>query len=229
MIGNAPRSELTGLPGWETKPEQQALMVYATPVPDNGVIVEIGCEFGMSTGAFCSAAKKTVSITSVDLFPGDMIDVHRKNLKEAGYDGRSKRISGDSATVGLTWDKPIDLLFVDGDHTYEGVLADMNAWLHHVKVGGVVIFHDCAVETNKTPHYLHHEVWRAVQHWMGEHVNEFEALPTVDTMAIFRRIAYQDAVREAPELSENDALYERLQDNIRKQTKVAPRKKATRK
>lgn len=197
MIGNAPKSEITGLPGWETADEQTTLMLYASRVPANGVIVELGCEFGMSTGAFCHLAPRSVEITSVDLFPGNMLQVHRDNMKEAGYEGRSKRIAGDSVTVGATWDKPIDLLFVDADHTFEGVLADIRAWTPHVKVGGVVIFHDTACMTNKNPHYLHFEVLRAIQTWLQEDGIHWQALDTVDTMSIFKRMdAYYPAADE---------------------------------
>lgn len=38
--------------------------------------------------------------------------------------------------------KEVDVVFVDADHTYEGVLADIRAWWPKVKVGGVMCGHD---------------------------------------------------------------------------------------
>ena len=38
-----------------------------------------------------------------------------------------------------------DLLFIDGDHSYEGVKADYNNWIHTLKVGGQLIFHDSCI------------------------------------------------------------------------------------
>jgi predicted O-methyltransferase YrrM len=38
--------------------------------------------------------------------------------------------------------KKIDLLFIDGDHTYEGVKADFEKYLPLVKKGGLIAFHD---------------------------------------------------------------------------------------
>jgi hypothetical protein len=38
--------------------------------------------------------------------------------------------------------KPIDLLFMDGDHCYEGVKADWNTCSLHLSEFGLVIFHD---------------------------------------------------------------------------------------
>lgn len=37
----------------------------------------------------------------------------------------------------------VDLLFIDGDHSYEGVKADWEAYKRFLKPGSVVVFHDC--------------------------------------------------------------------------------------
>jgi predicted O-methyltransferase YrrM len=37
---------------------------------------------------------------------------------------------------------PIDFLFIDGDHTYEGVKADFRDYASLVRPGGVIAFHD---------------------------------------------------------------------------------------
>jgi hypothetical protein len=38
--------------------------------------------------------------------------------------------------------EPVDLLFIDGDHTYEGVKADYELYSPLVRPGGLVAFHD---------------------------------------------------------------------------------------
>lgn len=40
------------------------------------------------------------------------------------------------------WTQPIDLLFIDGDHSYEAARADMRAWTRHVVPGGHVLVDD---------------------------------------------------------------------------------------
>jgi cephalosporin hydroxylase len=40
--------------------------------------------------------------------------------------------------------RKLDLLFIDGDHTYEGVKADFEAYAPLVRSGGVIAFHDIA-------------------------------------------------------------------------------------
>jgi len=36
----------------------------------------------------------------------------------------------------------IDLLFIDGDHSYDGVSRDYHKWKDYIKAGGHLIFHD---------------------------------------------------------------------------------------
>ncbi|MDH5543791.1 MAG: class I SAM-dependent methyltransferase, partial [Nitrospinota bacterium] len=38
--------------------------------------------------------------------------------------------------------KGVDFLFIDGDHSYEGVTFDLTSWGSIVKRGGVIIAHD---------------------------------------------------------------------------------------
>jgi predicted O-methyltransferase YrrM len=41
-------------------------------------------------------------------------------------------------------DHTLDFVFIDADHTYEGVCADIKAWWSKVKQGGALCGHDAA-------------------------------------------------------------------------------------
>ncbi|MEM2105965.1 MAG: class I SAM-dependent methyltransferase [Candidatus Bathyarchaeia archaeon] len=43
---------------------------------------------------------------------------------------------------GILGDMPLDFLFIDGDHTYEGVKKDFEMYSPLVRKGGIVAFHD---------------------------------------------------------------------------------------
>src|SRR4051794_40056547 len=47
-----------------------------------------------------------------------------------------------SASVAERWTLPIDLVFIDGDHSELGVLKDWELWHQFVVEGGAVLFHD---------------------------------------------------------------------------------------
>lgn len=199
MQGNAPLSPITGVPGWETEQEQVRLMELAGLVPSNGLIVEIGGEFGQSASLFLRGGTAgNVRVVTIDLFPGNLLDIHRSNLKESGLDS-SSQIKGDShkdvsfedviKVTGVQNNKKIDLLFVDGDHTYEGVLADLYGWAEHVKKGGYMVLHDCACATNTMPHALHFEVTRALTEWFNDgNAKDWQALDSVDSLMVFQKV-----------------------------------------
>jgi predicted O-methyltransferase YrrM len=58
------------------------------------------------------------------------------------------KIDGDShsydtiRTVKETLRHPLDFLFIDGDHTYEGAKQDYISYMPFVKKGGMIVFHD---------------------------------------------------------------------------------------
>jgi predicted O-methyltransferase YrrM len=47
-----------------------------------------------------------------------------------------------SVDAAQDFSKPIDFIFVDGDHSYEGVMADLEAWLPKLKPKAWLVLHD---------------------------------------------------------------------------------------
>lgn len=47
-----------------------------------------------------------------------------------------------SEIVAPNWDNMISLLWIDGDHTYEGVRRDVDSWLPHLAKGAIIAFDD---------------------------------------------------------------------------------------
>jgi predicted O-methyltransferase YrrM len=47
-----------------------------------------------------------------------------------------------TALLGMLKDAPIDILFIDGDHTFQGVKADFEMFADLVRPGGIIGFHD---------------------------------------------------------------------------------------
>ena len=59
------------------------------------------------------------------------------DLAMTQYAGWFDKIEGDSKVI--SWDRPIDFLFIDGDHSYEGVAHDVAKYTPFIR-GGVCLF-----------------------------------------------------------------------------------------
>lgn len=101
------------------------------------VMVNIG--IGAATSLACLLeARPGAEIVAVDIDP----HVGHSQLEQMGVRHLVRRITGDSKVVGKHWEKPIDLLFIDGDHSTEGVRGDIEIWTPHLAESGVVLLHD---------------------------------------------------------------------------------------
>lgn len=96
------------------------------------IYLEVGVDKGRSLSVARMVAREGVEVWGVDL---------REDPKVEG----ANFIQGDSMAVSKTWpkDKKIAVLFIDGDHSYEGCKADIDAWYPHMAKKGVMLFHDC--------------------------------------------------------------------------------------
>lgn len=129
-------------------------------LPDNSLMAEIGCFRGRS---LCSIAdiiiRKNITVQAVDLFDkvyskeyvepdvylnrGGMWDDFVGNIDRFGLTDRVRALWSTSLNAAnLLSTTMYDLVFIDADHSYEAVKADIEAWWPKVKIGGILAFHD---------------------------------------------------------------------------------------
>jgi predicted O-methyltransferase YrrM len=128
-------------------PELKRLVAGLPPQP---VIVNIGSGAGTSGLAFVEARPDCVLYT-IDVqdesSPFGCLEAERDVFKRAGQDWRLNsqwfQICGDSAAVGRSWSGyDVDMVFIDGDHTFAGCAGDIRAWLPRIVEGGLMVVHD---------------------------------------------------------------------------------------
>jgi predicted O-methyltransferase YrrM len=139
-----------GVEGWCRPAERHLLYHLARYGPGTGAIVEIGTWKGLST-LYLAAGSKAAGrerVTAIDLFPYSTMTALHTNLLHAGVHDWVTPLAADSREAAMAWQGPaIRLLFIDGDHTDDGVRQDYAAWQAHVAPGGLIAFHD-ALEPN---------------------------------------------------------------------------------
>ena len=143
------------------------------------VIVEIGTYKGGTLFIWCRTNPQAKLIVSIDLpcgmYGGGYDPRRRKLYRRFVADRRETRMelmqcdSHAASTLArlreALGDSPIDFLYIDGDHTYEGVKQDFEMYSPLVRHGGIVAFHDTATLTRQCGvHRLWDELRSAFEH-----------------------------------------------------------------
>ncbi len=142
--------------GYLSEREARFIMTALAVVPVSGANVEIGSFKGRSTVGLATVARV------LDLEPVVAIDPHTapastdpdlngatstfedflNNVARAGAASHVDVRRAFSGEIAKLWDTPIRFLWVDGDHTYEGVHADIIGFKRFLIPGAVVAMHD---------------------------------------------------------------------------------------
>ncbi len=128
--------------------EEAAFLFRLARNRESAQILEIGRFYGGSAFMFAVASDKNAHITSIDIAPQNDELLHAA-LKKHDLANKVDLLVADAnqETVALS---AYDLLFIDGDHSYEGVLKDYEHWKTSVKPGGFVVFHDAGASRELT-------------------------------------------------------------------------------
>jgi predicted O-methyltransferase YrrM len=148
--------EARKVPGHLGESEARFLGLLAACVPTRGTIVEIGSFKGRSTVMLAKIASHygLGPIVAIDPHNSPILLDHQPNQEASSYKdfldsihaaGVSNRVESHlaySTEVASSWNRPIRLLWIDGDHSYEGAKKDLDGFFPHLVPLGVVAFHD---------------------------------------------------------------------------------------
>ncbi len=154
-------------------------------------LAEIGVYHGVNTRVFREVMNPDGVLIAVDPFERSLFGIR-------GY-GWARRIA--HAEVGSTpngrvlWVEcfgkdaparpdvramlPVDFIFIDGDHSYDGLRSDWLAWRDHVSSGGIVALHD---SNNRNMCGSERFTKEVILHDDG-----YETLQVVDSLTVLRR------------------------------------------
>ena len=137
---------------WAPFQVKNELAAFAQWIEDHAItrVIEVGMHHGGTTALFLALG---CDVLGIDLPNGpygglSLKDcVERNERLQAAYPGKFTGILGDSQRRNIVYSvsqlKPeVDLVFLDADHSFEGVSKDYEAYSPRVKQGGWVALHD---------------------------------------------------------------------------------------
>jgi predicted O-methyltransferase YrrM len=125
-------------------------------------VLEIGTARGGTLFLFCQLAAADATIISLDLpqgqfgggYPPWKVPFYRSFARP----GQQVHLQRDDShrpetleqITGILQGRKLDLLFIDGDHTYAGVRRDFEMYAPLVQAGGLIVLHDIVVHKPET-------------------------------------------------------------------------------
>lgn len=187
--------------GWLTVDEAITLYELSRSLPDEAPLaVEIGSWQGKSSVCLARglAGKRGPRLCCIDPFDasgdgesaptygqradavgGRLRRAFEQNLQAVGVQDMVEVRQGLSHEHATQWREPIDLLFLDGDHSYDAVRRDFADWAPKIRPGGYLVMHDVVHDVHEGPRRVVDEFVRTDPSWVDNRC--------VDSMFVARK------------------------------------------
>lgn len=116
-----------------------------------------------------------------DLWTVETFGRFRQTLKLAELEDVVVPLVCASATAARAWATPLSLVFIDGGHAFETVLADYQNWARHIIPGGYLLIHDIfqdPAQGGQAPYFVYQKALAS---------GDFEALPMTKSLGVLVR------------------------------------------
>lgn len=149
--------------GWTSEDELRWLAEQAQSLPSSSKIVEVGVFLGRSAKAIIDHTDWGSTLYCIDPYEDYDDEVVKSiinggtwsgifqeathNLSPINGEGPRTVFFRESSTRAAIrfHDETLDMIFIDGDHSYSAVLADIIAWWRTIKPGGLICGHDYGI------------------------------------------------------------------------------------
>lgn len=165
--------------------EARALYEACCEVPRDGLVVEIGCQLGRSSSVIAQVGRAR-GYHSVHIDPFTSQPEYLKGwvemMAQVGGDFEHEFTLLCMRTAQAEWllarMGPIDLAYIDGDHTLPGVLMDVALVASRVRAGGLLTAHDYGRESLP-------DVWEGIRPCVTN--GNWDEVTVAGTLGVWRR------------------------------------------
>lgn len=136
------------IPTYTTNIELIKLYELAKKLPRNSIAIEIGSYIGASSLLIAKGLNNNSKLICIDTWQNDAMtegnwDSYKVFLENTvSVKNKITEIRKTSLDAGANFNEMIDFIFIDGDHSYEGVKQDVDIWFPKLKSGGIIVMHD---------------------------------------------------------------------------------------
>ncbi|MES2850694.1 MAG: class I SAM-dependent methyltransferase [Bacteroidota bacterium] len=194
MIGNALVHFISCCAGIDkphsqtTENEKKAISKYAAC---SKCAVEIGVYEGVNTVNIASSINNNAVLYAIDPFIKGKLGVcyyekiAKLLVKKNNVQGKIKFISSYSAEAAPQVPSAIDFIFIDGDHSVEGIKKDWALYADKIQSGGYMLLHDTMVPVHdpSVAKLGSHQYFESVI----KHDSRFTVVDTVDSLSVLQR------------------------------------------
>lgn len=138
------------------KPAELADLLALCAERDVRRVLEVGSDAGGTLWAWSQLGAETFAVTMPDgpFSTGRKLNPHGATVVEGDSRQRTTWLAMHHALAG----RDVDMLFIDGDHTAEGVGADVAGYSGFVRPGALITLHDICPHPSR-PDVGVHELW----------------------------------------------------------------------
>jgi hypothetical protein len=153
------------------------------------IVVELGTFLGRGSVILSLRAKRVITIDLYENivdhqegksfyinYPTEFTYSYQKVKDSLWMYSNIELIQGETVTEANKFTEKTDLLFIDADHSREGVKRDYNAWFPKVRLNGIIMFHDYG------------KIWPGIKEFVDTIGDELEFIEQVSTMRVYRKV-----------------------------------------
>lgn len=178
-----------------TQKESRALARLSKKVKIHAV--EIGVFCGGSSVIISKSLPPNTSLTAIDCFVKTKsgltgsLDCAKYFVRKYGDIKKVNFINKRSEKTAKCWSRPIDFLFIDGDHRYQSVKKDYMGWSPFLVKGGLLIFHDSnkpLFDKDKTYNFGYDGPTRLCNEIKTRQQKLFAFVGSIDSINVFKKL-----------------------------------------